>query len=607
MRDYYTATRDILQRSSEIMDRFHLQDLDAAAKKRRPLAFLARNRVAKVSKFDGFIARNERIFPDQPDIFKEDPIRLIRLFAHTQQRHLRLSPELFQLVQESFRWSTPPFAITKPSATPSSPSCPAKGDVSRTLRQCTASASSAASSPNSALSPASSNTSFFINTPPTSTPCAPSTCSMASAENPTNNSPFIKNSGAPSTSPGSSTSPSSCMTPAAPLTAKATMTKASSSPMPFAAASSSKGEQRRLLIFLVDNHLLMYRTATSKNLEDPKVVEEFAAIVRTQANLDTLLVMTYADSKGTSAQSWSGYKEASIRRLYHMTAEFLNAPADFMNRAAVPVEEIRLAVSKKLGQGWTDELNAHFGGMPPAYFNFLAPDIVVSHLRQFRSFFVQLVEQQSAAGLLPVLAWEDLPEQGCSEITLTCWDRPQLLARVAGALAAQSINIVGADLFRRSDDLVLDIFRVCNTNFAPVTSKNTRLRFEQSLQQAFLISDFDFSAAIAPQKKTSPEFEAMLAEIPQRIAIDNAVSTDETVIELQAVDRLGLLYDVLKTIGRLSYNVTHARINTEKGVAVDAIYVRTPDGKKISDPAALAHLAHSLAQAVTGEVATAIR
>ena len=31
-------------------------------------------------------------------------------------------------------------------------------------------------------------------------------------------------------------------------------------------------ERRRMLLFLVDNHLLMYRTATSSNLEDPKVI-----------------------------------------------------------------------------------------------------------------------------------------------------------------------------------------------------------------------------------------------------------------------------------------------------------------------------------------------
>jgi [protein-PII] uridylyltransferase len=607
MRDYYTATRDILQRSSEIMDRFHLQDVDAEAKKRRPLAFLARNRVAKISKFDSFIARNERIFPEDPNLFKDDPHRLIRLFAHTQQRHLRLSPELFQLVQESFRLVNASFRYQKSVRDTFLSILSRKGDVGRTLRQMHRVGFLGRLVPEfGALTCLVQHEFFHQYTADEHTLRTIEMLDGLSGE-PNLSVAFYQKLWRSIDEPW--------ILYLALLmhdTGRAANAKSHDDESVILANAVCrrfviKGAQRQLLIFLVDNHLLMYRTATGKNLEDPRVVEEFAGIIRTQANLDTLLVMTYADSKGTSTQSWSGYKEASIRRLYHLTTEFLNAPADFMERAAAPVHELRDTVIKKLGAGWSEELKAHFEGMPPAYFNFLDTETVVTHLRQFRAFFVHLTEEHSSNGLLPIITWKDLPEQGCSEITLTCWDRPQLLARVAGALAAQSINILGADLYRRNDDLVLDTFRVCNTNFAPVTSKNARLRFEQDLNNSFLDTQFDFSKAIIPQKKASPEFEAMLAEIPQRIFIDTTVSPDETIIELQAVDRLGLLYDVLKTIGNLRYNVTHARINTEKGVAVDAIYIRNAQGQKVTFQAELNTLAKALAKAIQGEVATAIR
>ena len=48
-----------------------------------------------------------------------------------------------------------------------------------------------------------------------------------------------------------------------------------------------------------------------------------------------------------------------------------------------------------------------------------------------------------------------IPSRGYSDLTVVCWDRHLLLARVAGALAAQSINILSADFFRRGDHLVL--------------------------------------------------------------------------------------------------------------------------------------------------------
>jgi [protein-PII] uridylyltransferase len=361
-----------------------------------------------------------------------------------------------------------------------------------------------------------------------------------------------------------------------------------------------KAERRRLLLFLVDNHLLMYRVATTSNLDDPKVIEEFAHIVRTKEYLDALLVMTYADSKGTSEASWSGYKEASIRQLYHNTLQFLDAPADFMRRVSVPIDEVRAQVERLLGAGFERETAAHFDHMPRSYFNFREAELVAAHIRQFRQFFVRLIEEEADAALLPVMTWEDHVEQGYSDLTVTSWDRHLLLARISGALAAQGINILSADLYQRSDHLVLDMFRVCNTNFAAVTTKSARQRVEQAVHSAFRQQSFDFGPAIAATRKSIPGYDEVMAEIPQRVHINNDISPDQTVVELQVVDRLGLLYDLFMAIGQLDMEVTHARISTEKGVAIDAIYVQDENGNKLTTRDQLAALQRSIDKAVFG-------
>jgi [protein-PII] uridylyltransferase len=366
-----------------------------------------------------------------------------------------------------------------------------------------------------------------------------------------------------------------------------------------------KGERRRLLLFLVDNHLLMYRTATQKSLEDPAVIEEFASIVRTRENLDTLLVMTYADSKGTSDKSWTGYKEASIRQLYSNTLQFMKAPADFMRSLHAPLDELRAAVLKKLGSDFEAEVDAHFQHMPASYFNFREAESVIEHVRQFREFFVKLgTEEKAEAGLLPIMQWEDHPEQGYSDLTVVCWDRHLLLARVAGALAAQSINILSADFFRRGDHLVLDIFRVCTTNFTAVSAKAARQRVEASVKAAFLDPEFNFSKEIAEKRAASSTLDAISAELPQRVYLNNHLSPDENVLELQVLDRLGLLHDVFMAVGRLGLGVTHARINTEKGAAIDTIYVQDEQGRKLTDKEKLDELAKAVSQAALQDLAS---
>lgn len=585
MHDYYTATRDLLQRSSEVMDRFHLQQMETDTSKGGIISFLARRRAEKqVERFDGFIRKHERLYAENPGIFKEDPERLLRLFLHTQNRHLRLSPDLFQLVQENFRLVDTGFRYSKANRETFETILSNKGDTARVLRQMHRVGFLGRFMPEfGALTNLVQHEFFHLYTADEHT--LRTIDKLDELSDPALQGvelfqqlfhdlqqPYVL-----------------YLALLLHDTGRAANKKTHSDESTTLAAAvcrrlQIKGERRRLLLFLVDNHLLMYRTATTKSLEDPQVIEEFVNIVRTKENLDTLLLMTYADSKGTSEKSWSGYKEASIRQLYHSALRFMNAPADFMNQAQQPPDELRATVARKLGSGFEAEVAAHFRNMPPSYFNFREADVIVAHIRQFRQFFEQLSRADADAGLLPVMCWEDHVDQGYSELTVVCWDRHLLLARISGALAAESINILSADLFQRADHLVLDTFRVCNTNFAAITSKSARNRIEDAVRKAFSGPQFDFAPAIAQKLgKSVTMLDEIGDEIPQRVHLNNNLSPTQNVLELQLVDRLGLLYDIFMAIGSLGHSVTHARINTEKGVAIDTIYVQDENDHKITD------------------------
>lgn len=603
MRDYYTAARDILQRSSEMMDRFHLQSLDQ--KKPNPLNFMARRKVAKTEKFDGFFSRNERIFPEDLKIFQEDPHRMMRLFNHTQQRHLRLSPELFQLVQANFRLVTAPFRYNKTVRETFEGLLNRKGDVARVLRQMHRVGFLGKYIPEFGALTCLVQHEFFhhytADEHTLRTIDSLDELSGAQAKGREFYQSLFREMQQPAI-----LYLALLMHDAGRAANKRTHSDESVTLADAVARRMQiKGERRQLLLFLVDNHLLMYRTATTMNLEEPQVIEEFAQIIRTKDNLDALMLLTYADSRGTSDKSWSGYKESSVRQLYHLTREYLNAPADFMTRASVDLGAVRKALSEQMSASYADEIEAHVSHMPKAYFNFRATDSIVAHIRQFREFFRQLVNEEAAAGLMPVMHWEDHPEQSHSELTVACWDRRLLLARISGALAAENINILSADLYQRSDDLVLDVFHVCTTNFTAVTAKATRQRVEKAVREAFLKQTFDFSEAIAGRRKVQKGLDEMLAEVPQRAFLNNHISPVHTVLELQAVDRLGLLYDVLMAIGQLGHSVSHARINTEKGVALDSIYIRNSRGLKLERPAELAALQQQLDRVIFNAPAAA--
>jgi [protein-PII] uridylyltransferase len=599
MHDYYLHVRNVLRQSSKLMDRYNLLFLHQGEDRslvRKLFTKIKPGKKPKVERFDGFYAEHGRIFPEHDRVIKEDPHRLMRLFMITQQRNLRLAPDLYDqvcntsLVNAEFQYSK---AVRETFLG----ILEHKGDVARVLRQMHRADFLGKYIPEfGALTCRVQHEFFHSYTADEHTlRCIDHLDELAGSEQKgmefyqqlfrNNHDPAILYLALILHDTGRAANAKTHADQSTILADK------------LCRRLQIKGERRNQLLFLVDNHLLMYFTATKKNPDDPEVVQQFAEIVRTVENLQTLLVMTYADSKGVAGTGWNGFKDAALRELYHNTVRYLAAPADFMARATVPLDDLKAKVIAELSKGYAKDIDDHFERMPRAYFNFRKPSTIANHLRQFRAFRETCAKLDDPKSALPIMRWEDKPSEGCSKLMVVGWDRRLLLARVAGALAAESLSIIAADFYQRSDSTVLDVFRVSTANFEPVTGENTRKRVEKAVHDALGRSDFDFSAKIQSRRKIAAMAE-LEAEVPQWAYINNRVSPEHTVIELQALDRVGLLYDLFMVIGKQGYNITHARIGTERGIAVDAIYLQDLEGQKIIEPERFMPLKEALEKSV---------
>jgi [protein-PII] uridylyltransferase len=350
----------------------------------------------------------------------------------------------------------------------------------------------------------------------------------------------------------------------------------------------------------VDNHLLLWQTATTRNLDDPEVVAGFARIVRHREWLDALYLHTCADSRATNESGWTDWKESLVRQLYHSTIAWFGGSDSFQSHSQLSLEDIRKAAAAELDESYAEECEAHLTGMPARYFNFRAPEDVLLHIRTCRQFFRQLRKEDSGSALRPVLRWVARSEQGCSEVIVVSWDRHLFLAKIAGALAANSLNILSADLFVRADGLVVDLFRVCTTGFTPVTSEKIIGSVHELLSSACTGEDPDFAKLIHGRRDgTHTPPPAWQDEFPVFAGVHNELRRQDTTVDIQAVDRIGLLYDVFSTIGNLGLEITHARIGTEKGAAIDSLCVTTASGERVSESGALAELKRAVTRAIT--------
>src|SRR5437667_1302456 len=331
-------------------------------------------------------------------------------------------------------------------------------------------------------------------------------------------------------------------------------------------------EQRKSLILLVDHHLTLSKIAQQRNLDDPATVAELAKIVKHQKNLDALMLLTLADGQGTSAEAWSDWKESLVWELFHETSRYLADQKSYYEQTKIERESLQVSVAEALPPDYADEIEAHFDFMPDNYFRGCDVPEIVEHLKLLRSFF-ENVSSQEEHPLAPAVKWKALPRQGHSLVSFCTWERERLLAKIAGSFSVVPINILSADVFPRGDNVVLGIFRVCDTKAHAVTNLGDTELVEQTLSRALEDENFDFLPLIEKAKRQSRHLLAPGIEFPTRIAMDNKTHPAYTLIEIQAPDRLGLLYDILTCLEPERVSIALSRINTQDGAAVDTFYV----------------------------------
>src|SRR4029434_7855667 len=171
--------------------------------------------------------------------------------------------------------------------------------------------------------------------------------------------------------------------------------------------------------------------------------------------------------------------------------------------------------------------------LPARYFDVHAPrDIIMDISLTHRFMHNQLAEEERA--LEPVVAWHNEPDRAYTTAKICTWDRAGLFSKIAGSFSAAGINILSAQVFTRSDGIVLDTFFVTDARTGNLVNREERENFEDILRRALIEESFDFRNLIARQKTARPLYQSLEGErIPTQIHFDNDTSQTHTVIDIE--------------------------------------------------------------------------
>lgn len=342
------------------------------------------------------------------------------------------------------------------------------------------------------------------------------------------------------------------------------------------------GATTHALCLLIEHHTDMAAVSQRRDLDDPAVIRQFASRMQNLENLQMLTVLTFADAQATSDKLWNGFKDALLWDLHHKTREVLAGGTDFIRaeqrQRELLAEEVCALVPRSFS---SDEVQAHFGTLPPRYFLIHNAREVFGDLALAHRFMHQQIAADDRA-LDPVVTWHNEPNRGYTAAKICTWDRAGLFSILCGCFSASGLNILSAQIFSRTDGIVLDSFYVTEAHAGGLVGREARERFEDLLGRALTGREMDLRGLIARQKTARPIYQALPGErIRTRIHFDNDTSADFTVIDLETEDHLGLLHAVSHALTVLGLDIALAKICTEKGAAVDTFYVRDTDGGKI--------------------------
>lgn len=294
--------------------------------------------------------------------------------------------------------------------------------------------------------------------------------------------------------------------------------------------------------FLVTESELLPAAAKRLSMGTEENVLELAAHVGDRERCDALYVLAAAAERDPTARE-------RLDELRRLIATALCEP-DLTSSTSTDIVESRKRAVVDLLPRASRSLFRLLEAAPRRYFLAHTPEAISHHLRM-----LDPPPTRNEVRIRPDL---DLERDEWTTHVATL-DRPGALAAITGALASCGIPIVEASIATWAG-FAVGAFRV-------TAARDTDWRAVRETASAALARHGGRNGKPTP--------------IEGRLHIDNVASPWQTIVEVRAKDRSGLLHRVADALSRAGIQIHYATVRTVDGVAVDTFGVTRRDGHKL--------------------------
>ena len=349
-------------------------------------------------------------------------------------------------------------------------------------------------------------------------------------------------------------------------------------------------KQTEMVAWLIQEHLTMSMTAQTRDLHDRKAITDFADKVQSLDRLKMLLILTVCDICAVGPGVWNGWKGQLLRTLYYETELLLSggfSQVSRKERAAAAAQALSDALADWPQKDRRKYTRLHY----QPYLLSVPLEDQVRHAT-----FIREADKEKKT-LATVVRTHSF--HAVTEITVLAPDHPRLLSVIAGACAFAGANIVGAQIFTTSDGRALDTILV-NREFANDEDEMRRAATIGRMIEEVLAGVKRLPEVIASRTRGKRSKTGAFPVIPG-VTLLNTLSNKFTVIEIECLDRPGLLAEVTAALADLLLDIQSAHITTFGEKVIDTFYVTDLTGEKVNNENRQAIIAARLKSVMVGD------
>jgi [protein-PII] uridylyltransferase len=340
--------------------------------------------------------------------------------------------------------------------------------------------------------------------------------------------------------------------------------------------------------WLVRWHLLMSATAFKRDLADPQTIQDFVSRVKSLERLRLLLILTVVDIRAVGPGVWNGWKRQLLRDLFDSAEEELRL-GHKQRRRTERIAATQAELAARLG--WEDARFArHAWRLPDSYWLAEPFDVLAKNAALIDA------SDRAPATARPLAASVE-EERGATLLSVYAKDRPGLFYHLSAAISLAGANIIDARIHTTLDGMAVDNFLVQDAKGKPFADRHQLKRLEESVLRAV---EGQEPAMERLEARALPLLRAEAFAIQPAVFVDNEASSRYTVVEVNARDRAALLGGLARALYESKAAIHSAHIATYGERAVDVFYLTDLNGARIDNPARLKALQSALLKAAAG-------